>query len=358
VTTFHQVLVGAEPSDAIINIAIQSQAELRRLGPSEIFARVIEPAHASHVSALQNLPLGRPTDALIYHSSVVDAEVTSALLRRPEQLVLVYHNASGTEFFVDNDPAASDGFERRRQELAILRDRVVLAVADSKLNADDLIQLGYDEVHLAATGVRRRRLADLPTDPETQISLDEVVGAPFVLSVSELIPHNCQHVLVQAVHVLQTVHRAELGLVMIGSSPDAPYARALHRLVRGLRLRHTWITGPQSNSSLATIYRRAKLYSSASRYENLGIAEIEAMEFGIPTIVRDTGARTQTIARGTLVLPSESGPLIFAEALLMAHEDDRLRSSLVDSGLALVSKFSADGTQSLADVIEATGLAS
>ena len=72
VTTFHQVLVGAGPGDAITNMALQTRDELRRLGPSEIFARFIEPESASAVNALQHLPLGdRPMSSSTTRASVI-----------------------------------------------------------------------------------------------------------------------------------------------------------------------------------------------------------------------------------------------------------------------------------------------
>ena len=358
-TTYHQVLVGAAPGDAITSMALQTRTELRRLGPSEIFARFIEPASASQVGALGDLPVGRPRDILIYHSSFGDPEVTRALLRRPERLVLVYHNITPAEFFTDTDPAFAAGLEWGRYELSLLKDRVVLAIADSRFNADELIRLGYTGVRIMAIGVRPRRLADSSNDPETELTLDEIVGVPFVLNISQLLPHKCQHVLLQAVHILQSVHRVELGLVLVGQARSATYERALNQLARSLRLRHIWLAGRQSDSSLATIYRRARVFGSASRHEGLGIPPLEAMAFGLPAVVRDAGATAETVGRGALVLPAASGPLMFAEALLAAHEDDRLRSSLIDSGFQRVSEFSAArSTRSLAEIIEAAGLAS
>ena len=356
--TFHQVLVGAGPGDAITNMARQSREALRRLGPSEIFARFIDPASTSEVRALQDLPLGRPSDVVVYHSSFGDPDVTKALLRRPERLVLVYHNITPAEFFAGTDPAFAAGLEWGRYELGLLRDRVTLAIADSQFNADELKQLGYGAVHIAASGVRPGRLADQPTDADTEVLLDEAVGVPFVLNISQLLPHKCQHVLLQALHVLQSVHRVELGLVLVGPPRSATYERALLQLTRELRLRHVLFAGRRSDTSLATMYRLARVFSSASRHEGLGIPPLEAMSFRLPAVVRDAGATLETVGRGALVLPAESGPLMFAEALRMVHENDRLRSTLVDAGLDRVSEFSAERTRTLADVIEAAGLAS
>ena len=152
--TFHQVLVGAGPGDAITNMARQSREALRRLGPSEIFARFIDPASTSEVRALQDLPLGRPSDVVVYHSSFGDPDVTKALLRRPERLVLVYHNITPAEFFADTDPEDITNCTNRAPfpTLHLLReaslDRAVAAFPDAALiyerNMQTLRELGTD----------------------------------------------------------------------------------------------------------------------------------------------------------------------------------------------------------------------
>jgi glycosyltransferase involved in cell wall biosynthesis len=359
VRAFRQVIVGAGPGDAITQMALEIRNDLRKVGSSEIFARFIDPAMGDEIKSLSDLSSGRPNDVVIYHSSYGDPEVTRVLLRRPERLVLVYHNVTPSEHFVHYDPAFAAGLEWGRRELSLLRDGVVLATADSRFNADELVQLGFRDVHVIAAGLRPHRLTTVTPCADTVRKLREEVGVPYVLNVSQLLPHKCQHVLIQALHVMQSVHGVEIGLVLVGPPRSHSYGRGLVELARRLRVRNLWLAHRQSDASLSTIYRSAHVFASASVHEGLGIPPLEAMSFGVPTVVRDAGATAETVAGGALVLPNDAGPLMFAEAILAAHQDEGLRSSMICAGLERIAGLTAaaDGT-SLVELLESAGLAS
>lgn len=356
-TTYHQVLGTAGPDDEIAEMALQLSDELRRLGPSEVFARSVQVGTDSSVRALQELPPGGPADVLIIHANLGDPEAASALLRRPERLVLAYHGIGSPKSSADTEAALTDGRAPEREVLGLLRQRVSIAIAASESDAGELVELGYTAVHVAHRGVRPGRLAGLPTHVATDVELDEAVNVPYVLGISDLHPHNCQHVLLHALHVLQSVHGTELGLVLVGPAADGPYAHALHQLTRSLRLRHVWFAGVRSGSSLATIHRRARVFGNASQQEYPDERHpLAAMSFGVPTVVRDSET---TVGHGGLVLPRTSGPLMFAEAILMVDRDDRVRSSLIDSGLHRTSAYTAaPSARTVAEIIETAGLES
>lgn len=359
-TTYHQLLCTAEPADAITNMALQMRDDLRRLGESEVFARSTGIDTEPSVRVFQDLLPGRPTDVLIIHSSLGDPEMARELLRRPERLVLVHHGIGPLGPLTDADVRLAVGRTHEGNELTLLRPRVSIAIAISELDAGTLLGLGYNRVHVARSAAHPGERAKLSTDDEADVDLGNTVGVSFVLNVSPLLPEECQHVLLHALHVLQSVHRAELGLVLVGSTPDPQYAQALHALTRSLRLRHVWIAGPRSGSALATIHRHARMFSSAGQQvDRVGLNPIEAMTFGVPAVVRDAGTNADIVGRGALVLPTSSGPLMFAEAMLMIHQDESLRSSLIAAGFHRARRYLASNSaQSVAEIIAGAGLAS
>jgi L-malate glycosyltransferase len=359
VRTFHQVIVGAGPGDAITQMALEIRKDFRALGTSEIFARFIDPAMAEEVSSLNNLPSGRPSDVIIYHASFGDPEVTKALLRRPERLVLVYHNITPSTYFIRHEPHFAAGLEWGRHELSLLRDRTALAAAVSHFNANELRTLGFEDVHVVTAGLRPARLTAVAPSSSTLATLNEVIGdRPFVLNVSQQLPHKRQHVLIQALHLLQSVHGADFGLVLAGAERSATYCRALRRLAVSLRVRNIWFAGRLSDAGLATLYRSANSFASASTHEGLGIPPLEAMSFGLPTVVCDAAATAETVAGASLLLPVDAGPLLFAEAVLAANEDEGLRSTMICAGLERVATLtSAIGSNELARLLDSAGLA-
>src|SRR5205085_9575937 len=81
----HQIIVSASPGDAVTNQALELQALLRRIGPSEIYARFVHPALDADVLPLLSYPDRSPARdgrVLIYHASIGQAEVAYFLMER------------------------------------------------------------------------------------------------------------------------------------------------------------------------------------------------------------------------------------------------------------------------------------
>lgn len=344
-TTFHQIVVGAGPGDAITQMAFDIRADLRTFGPSEIFARFRDPSLTDDVLTIDELPVGRPGNMLLYHASFGNPEVTRLLLHRPEQLVLIYHNITPSKYFVDDDPAFAAGLEWGRHELTLLRGRTTLNIADSDYNAADLRELGFADVRVIPAGVRPGRLIAETPSSDTVQELHDHVATPFILNVSQLLPHKRQDVLIQAMHLLQWCDGLDLGLVLVGAVRSPSYERALRELVRRLRVRNVWFAGRQGDPALATLFRSAQVFAGASEHEGLGIPPLEAMTFGLPTIVRDAGATAETVGRGALVLPHDAGPMMFAEAIKLVLDDNGLRSSMISGGVDRVSALTTHAEQ-------------
>jgi glycosyltransferase involved in cell wall biosynthesis len=271
-------------------------------------------------------------DVLIYHASFGDPHVTRALLRWRGRLVLIYHNITPSEYFLDINPAFAAGLQWGRHELSLLVDRTVLNVADSHFNAADLHHLGFPDVHVVPAGLQPGRLLDALDDRATLELLGDHVDGPFVLNVSQLLPHKRQDVLIQAVHLAQWCDGLDVGLVLVGPSPSLIYERALHELARRLRIRNMWFAGQLSERGLASVYRRAAVFASASEHEGLGIPPLEAMAFGVPAVVRNAGATRETVDRAALVLPHDAGPLLYSAAIARMLQDESVRSAFVERG--------------------------
>lgn len=352
-TDVHQVLLGATDGDAITSMALDVQRHLRRRGPSEVFALHRHPSVTDRIRPLHELPYGRPRDLVIYHSSYGDPAVTRVLLDRPERLVLAYHNITPSRYFVELDPSFAQGLEWARHELTLLRDRTVLAVADSTFNAADLTEIGYRDVHVVPAGVVPDRLRGVAPDRSVVRTLAERFPDGYVAVVAQLLPHKRVDVVIQAVHLLRWTLGRSVGLVIVGASRLDRYAAALRDLARRLRVDDTWFAGRLDDAGLAAVLSGATVFVSASEHEGLGIPPLEAMSLGIPTVVRDAGATRETVGDGSLVLPANAGPAWFAEAIDRVRTDARVRSALVRRGLARVDHLVAvnDGGDRFAGLI-------
>lgn len=346
----HQVLVGAAPGDAITEMARRLRTGLRQLGPSEIYAFGIDKGTDPTIRPLHELPPADPRTVLVYHASYGLPAITDVLQKRRQSLVLVHHNVTPTEFFIEHDAQFASGLEWARTELSYLRDRVVLAVADSEYNRHDLEGLGFADVHVVAAGLQPHRLTALPSDASMARHVHERFPSGYVLCVSQLLPHKRQDTVLGAVHLLQTVHQSTLGVALVGPSRMANMRDSLQRFGERLRLRDFWLVGRTTDRELATLYRGARVLVSASEHEGIGISPLEAMSFGVPVVARGAGAVPDTVGSAAIVLPEHAGPELFAEAIARVERDEHLRRELVHRGYVRAQQMAAE--QSVASFVE------
>ncbi len=214
----------AVPGDAITNAALELRPLLQKIGPSEIFAHHVHPgAGPTRPADLSKYYRGRylawpapQDDLLLYHASIGDPEVHGFVAERPERLVLVYHNISPAEPFAPYDPAFAGLLEGGRHDLAMLRDRVILALCDSAFNAAELVALGYPDVRVTPLIVDPDTLLGVEPDWGTAHHLATRVEGPLAVFVGQILPHKRPELLVQALHALRTYLEPEAQLVLVG----------------------------------------------------------------------------------------------------------------------------------------------
>ena len=90
---------------------------------------------------------------------------------------------------------------------------------------------------------------------------------------------------------------------------------------------------------MATLYRAAAVYATASAHEGLALPPLEAMSFGVPVVAIGTGAIPETLGGAGLVLPADAGPVLLAEALVEVLSNGELRDGLVARGRERVAQI-------------------
>ncbi|GAC1366979.1 MAG: glycosyltransferase family 4 protein [Actinomycetota bacterium] len=347
----HQVLVAAAPGDAITNAALETQELLVGTGmPSHLFARYIDPALSGRVKALDEFPAvagGHEDTVILYHGSIGEASVTRFLQGRPERLVIVYHNMSPAKPFAPYDPGFATLLDQGRRELRSLRERTVLALADSAFNAADLEALGFHDVAVSPLIIEPRRLLTVVPHPET-VRWQRAIEGKVLLFVGQLLPHKQPHVLLQAFHVLVTYLLPEAHLFLIGAPRLPRYKEALQTYIEELNLTHCGIIrSPVSQEELAAYYRRADAFVTLSEHEGFCVPLIEAMAFGKPIVARGTAAIPETVGDAALLIGEQDGTLVAAEAMYEILTNEPLRADLVARGHRRVEHYSPDRSRAL-----------
>lgn len=340
----HQVLVGTSAGDAITNEALQMRRLLRTSGPSEIFAQYIGDGMAGirFLREYRDLESARSGgNILLVHSSIGEAAVFEFLRSRPERLLMRFHNITPPEMFARFDPPFQRLLEQGTREIAGLRDKVVLAMADSAFNATSLEELGYTNIRVVPLLLDLSGLLEIAPEPIPGLELPAPGAGPLILFVGRVAPNKGHEDLVKAFHVLKTYHHPDAQLWCIGGKAHGRYRAAVDHLIAGLGLRDVVFTGPIDDPQLASVFRRADVYLSLSAHEGFGVPLIEAMAHGIPVVAWDTTAVGETMGGAGIMLPDPS-PLATAEAVALVLEDAKLRDELVNRGRVRAEHFSAE----------------
>jgi glycosyltransferase involved in cell wall biosynthesis len=329
----HQILAAASPGDAITNAALEYRDVLRRVGPSDVFARHIAPGAASEVKPLSECGADGSSGLLVYHASIGEPAVSSFLLSRTEPIVLVYHNITPAEYFTELDPTFAELLVLGRLELEELRPRVVVTIAASHFNAAELEAIGYDDVHVIPPVVNPFRLARTIPDAGTLAYLDHEFDEPFLLFVGQLLPHKRPDLLVKSMHVASTYLGMKARLLLVGQNRFAPYADAITAQVRELNLHvQVHLVGPVSDARLAAMFRRATAFVTLSEHEGFCVPLLESLAFDLPVVARACAAIPETLGGAGLLLPEPAGAELVAETIDRIVRDDALRRELVGRG--------------------------
>ena len=341
----HQIIVSASPGDAITTQALEFRSLLRRVCPSEVFARFLDPALESEVLPLTRYPDRRSSrggnNVLLYHASIGQADIRSFLLERSERVVLIYHNISPPEYFIPYDPRFAALLAEGRIDLSMLRPRVTLALAVSAFNAAELRSLGYTDVRVSPPVIDCNRMTAMePHQPTAQHLADQVEG-PVLLFVGQVLPHKRPDFLLQAFHILATHLVPEAHLAMIGSARLPRYEQTLQTFLREANLPNAWLCGSRTQEELVAFFRRADAFVTASEHEGFCVPLVEAMAFGIPIVARRFAAIPETLDDCGIALPKDAGPSAMAEAMAMMCEDRQVGGELSARGRTRMAAFDA-----------------
>lgn len=339
---FDQLLVGAAPGDAITRSALMLRGELERLGPADIFSQHIEPGMHDLVRPLAELPARtnkqRP---LVFHASMGSWPVYLAMRDHEPRLVLVYHNFSPPEYYVEFAPEVAGDLVRGRWELGQLRDRVELAIADSEYNADELRVLGYDRVEVVPPTPDVDRLNRVVPDPAM---LDRIAGwgdGPLVLCVAQQLPHKRVERVFAAVAALQQEHLPDARLAFVGVDRFPKYSRALRVMARTVGLRDPHLLGRISDAELGALYLRARCFLTLSEHEGFCVPAVEAMATGLPVVASARAAIPSTVADAGLLIDDPDDPVLVAGVLNRVLTDPTLRHILIGRGVSRAKRLSA-----------------
>jgi glycosyltransferase involved in cell wall biosynthesis len=329
----HQVLLGAAEGDAITQMAFALRTELQKFADSEIYAlwRHGDLMEKSTLR-LEEIPESEDIDLLLYHSSIGWQEMTDFLLSRTEKIAISYHNITPAHFYEKYQPEFAHDLQLGRTELELIREKVVLTVADSSFNAEDIKQHGYHDAIVVPAGFSPKRLCHETYDAQLLNELSMRFPNGYVIAVGQLLPHKRIEQVLETMHIMNSTYWGNIGLVLCGVARQAHYREAINKFQNRCAMVDVQFTDAVSNRQLATLLRGARAYLGMSDHEGLCIPPVEAMSLGVPVIIKGAGAVPETMGEGALVLPQDCGPILAGEAINEVLTNETMRWNLINAG--------------------------
>ena len=260
----------------------------------------------------------------------------SRLADLPCRKFLVYHNITPPRFFEETDPFHSYGVKGYSQ-LSQFREIVESTIAVSPFNARQLKQRGFQNVTVIPL---LKDFAAIRYAAHSKTPYYDQSAVLRLLFVGRLVPHKCQHELVEFVDRVRSIGRVPLGLVLAGPFDDASgYKSQLDELVRisGLGT-HVKITGQVTDEELFGWYRAASAYISLSDHEGFGVPLVEAMAFDLPVIAYASAAVAETLGDAGITI-LDKDPARILGPLIRLHEDRSFRGEVIRSQRQRLLRF-------------------
>lgn len=312
----------------VTDTPVRTPPRVRTVVPSRIMSRVTGRAAAKLITCVVVGVRERPDWTVGYN--LVPHGLTALAAGRIAGAQVMYHQIGGPREWLgggwDSDNAVL-GHLRRPSRLI---ERALLAAIR---NMDVVVAMGpRGRDVLLQHGVRPERTAVIPAATLAGKTLPSQRVAPDfdVIAVGELIGVKRVQDILQATAKLRA-DGLQVRVAVVGTGPLAP---VLERTVEELSLGDS-VSFLGFRHDVADLYRRSLIYVSASQYEGLSIALLDAMAAGLPPVVSDVGEVGDVVSQGQTGLLFSAGDVpALAEAIRRLLSDEGLRRRLGDAARA------------------------
>jgi glycosyltransferase involved in cell wall biosynthesis len=323
----HQVLATLGYGDAIGNEVLGIQRVLRSAGyESEIFVQTADRRLDDLTVDYFDLPGASHPDNILIHHFSIGSRASRIAYALPDRMVLVYHNITPPEYFVDIHPILVRLCFLGRRELGLYRDRCDLALGDSEFNRRELEAIGFartdvlpvvpDFSHLA--GDRNMRLASEFDDDFVNL-----------LFVGRTIPNKRLEDVIRWFHAYKSWFNPRSRLFLVGEqSGFERYVAMLNQLVAELRVNDVHFLGHVSNEELVAYYELADLFLCASEHEGFCVPLVESFYRGVPVIAYAATAVPATMDGGGVLIDNKD-PVHVAALIDRIVTDHALQDRIV-----------------------------
>ncbi len=339
----HQFVTSLSYGDAISDEALEIQKILREEGfESEIFTHFYHPRMAKHIiHHREYYKYSSPENLVIFHFSI-GSPISKLFFRIPEKKIMIYHNITPFEYFLDTHRILAKECYKGRLELKRFIDKVDLALGDSEFNRKELEEVGYRR-----TGV----LPIVMNFPKFDIPGSTIYKKIFgngkitILFVGRLIPNKKYEDLIKVFYFYQKYYNPRSQLIMAGDyNGFERYLYSLYQLIDKLKVKNVYFTGHIDFEELVALYKIADIFLCLSEHEGFCVPIIESYYLRIPVIAYRAGAVEETMNKGGILLKEKEFEKIACLIDLIVRDED-FRKKIINSQLEALKKYSKENVK-------------
>jgi glycosyltransferase involved in cell wall biosynthesis len=338
-----QFAPGLTRYDAISNHVLEVRRVLRAAGfESDIYGEWMDGPMSKEARPYLECPATGDDRILLYHAST-HSDMAAWLAERAaegQRLFVDYHNITPPGYYARWLPDAVPSMVAARAELVELAPCVELALADSRFNEQELLDVGYANTVVGRLLIDLDRYREAP-EPRTLARLRRQgdAGGAHWLFVGRLAPNKCQHDVIAAFAVYRRLFDPKARLTLVGGITAPRYLRALQLLARDLDVGEAIETLDQvGDRELLAYFRAADVFVCLSEHEGFCVPLLEAMHIGLPAVAYAAAAVPETVGDAGILLAGKD-PLDVACAVADLLGDEARREGLVKAGQARAAEF-------------------
>jgi len=335
----HQVLATLGYGDAIGHEVLGIQRVLQEAGyESQIFVETADPRLEDLTVDYRDLPDASHPDNILIHHFSIGSRASRIAYALPDRMVLVYHNITPPEYFVDVHPLLVQQCFLGRRELSLYATRCDLALGDSEYNRAELAAAGFPRTDVLPVVPDFSHLDGPPNYMQARAFDDDWVNLLFV---GRVIPNKRIEDLVRWFHAYQRFVNPRSRLLLVGSYGGFErYLAMLHQFIAGLGATDVHFLGHVSNQELVAYYELADVFVCASEHEGFCVPLIESFHMGVPVIAYAAAAVPATMDGGG-VLIADKNPLAVANLIHEIATDRTLQDRIIASQDAALDRLEA-----------------
>ena len=335
----HQVLATLGYGDAIGHEVLGIQRVLRGAGyESDIFVETADPRLEDLTRDFRELPESSHPDRILIHHFSIGSKASRVAYALPDRMVLVYHNITPPEYFLDVHRQLVRLCYHGRRELAAYAGRCDLALGDSEFNRRELEALGFPETGVLPVVPDFAHLDGPPNDVVAREFDDERTN---VLFVGRIIPNKRIENVIRFFAAYKARYNPRARLLLVGSYGGFErYLAMLQDLAARLHVGDVHFTGHVSDGELTAYYDVADVFLCLSEHEGFCVPLVEAFYKRIPVLALARTAVPATLD-GAGVLYDEPDPADVAALLDAVAGDAGLRERILEGQDAALDRLRA-----------------